>query len=217
MTGTIGVTSGALVVDKSLTITGPGANLLAVRVDAQQFIRAFQIMTGPTVVIEGLTISGSYLFQTGGGISNATTLTLANCVISGTHRFSGVYNEGMLTVLNSTINNNSADLESGAGGGINNVYGTLTIANSTVDYNSASGGGGISSYEGILTITGSTIAGNFVFGGGGVSASGTMEITDSTISSNTAGGGDDHIPGSGGAIFAGAGTISNSTITGNTA
>jgi hypothetical protein len=216
VTGTIELTSGALAVDKSLTISGPGANLLTVSAGGQQFISAFQIMAGHTVVIEGLTISGGGGFHMG-GISNAATLTLANCVISESHGASGISNAGMLTILNSTINNNHADEETGQGGGINNVYGTVTINNSSVNYNSASGGGGISS-DGTVTITDSTIVGNFALGGGGISARGTTQITNSTISGNTAGGGDDHIPGSGGGIFAGGTlTINNSTISWNTA
>jgi len=195
VTGTIALTNGGLVVDKSFTISGPGPTQLTVSgyVTLNAGFRVFYVTPNHTVTIEGLTISRGR-----GGISNdQATLTVNNCAV--------IYNSA----------NRGDD-----GGGINNRSGTLTIINSTVRGNSADGGGGgINSYDGALMITGSTIADNFaLFGGGGVSSgSGTIEITDSTISGNTAGGGDDYIPGSGGGIFAGAGTISNSTITGNTA
>ena len=74
----------------------------------------------------------------------------------------GIYNWGTLTVANSTIDNNySSDF----GGGIGN-WGTLTVTNSTIDNNSAgSYGGGIGDF-GTLSVTNSTIAYNSGVGGG---------------------------------------------------
>jgi len=50
----ITLTSGQLVVDKSVTISGPGANLLAVDGNANGHV--FSINSGETVIISGLTI-----------------------------------------------------------------------------------------------------------------------------------------------------------------
>jgi hypothetical protein len=194
VTGTIALTSGELVVDKSVTISGPGPTLLAVwgYVTLNAGFRVFHVTPNHTMTIGGLTIS-----EGSGGIYNDQgTLTVNNCAV--------IYNYA----------------NGGDGGGVNNASGTLIIINSTVRGNSADGGGGgISSYDGTLTITGSTIADNFaLFAGGGISASGTIEISDSTISGNAAGGGDNHIPGQGGGIFTGGTlTINNSTISWNTA
>src|SRR5213083_1045373 len=55
VTGTIGLTSGELLVDKSITISGPGAPTLAVNGNAES--RVFHIGTGTTVTIAGLTIT----------------------------------------------------------------------------------------------------------------------------------------------------------------
>ena len=133
----------------------------------------------------------------------------------------GIYNHlwGTLTLTNSTITGNTADV----GGGIYNQSGTLTLTNSTISGNKAhtddiytvGSGGGIYN-GGTLTITNSTISGNTADGGGGISNWGTLTLTNSTISGNTASGNtvNDH----GGGIFSdGTLTITNSTISGNTA
>jgi hypothetical protein len=55
---TITLTSGQLVVDKSITISGPGADLLTVKRDsAAPNFRIFIVNSGKTVTISGLTIS----------------------------------------------------------------------------------------------------------------------------------------------------------------
>ena len=76
---TIMLTSGELAIDKNITISGPGPNLLTVSVSG--VFRIFHVMPGRTVMIGGLTISGGV--GTGGGVLNEqATLTLANCTVS---------------------------------------------------------------------------------------------------------------------------------------
>src|SRR5438034_6515683 len=55
VTGTIGLTSGELLVDKSITISGPGANTLTVRRDSATHFRVFHVNAGHTVTIADLT------------------------------------------------------------------------------------------------------------------------------------------------------------------
>jgi hypothetical protein len=109
-----------------------------------------------------------------------------------------------------------------------NFGGTLTITNSTIAGNSASGalnpssGGGVANFGGTLTITNSTIAGNSASGfyggsGGGVANgyNGTLAVTNSTISGNTAnsfGGGVIN-----GLYGSGTLTLARTLISGNTA
>ena len=181
VTGTIGLTSGELLVDKSLTISGPGADNLSVNGNAKS--RVFHIGPSETVTISGLTITngnahGEFFPDVrGGGLYNhQATLTLTNCSVANNVAFGGggVYNNdgGSLTIVNSTISGNSAaGGDNPYGGGI--AGGALTIINSTVSGNSAVGdfpftfgdGGGIS---GGGTITNSTIADNYagIIGGG---------------------------------------------------
>src|SRR5436309_13679865 len=71
VTGTIGLTSGELVINRNITISGPGADLLAVSRAAKASFRIFHVMLGHTVTIEGLRISnGSVLNGFGGAILN---------------------------------------------------------------------------------------------------------------------------------------------------
>jgi hypothetical protein len=87
VTGTITLTSGELLVNDSITISGPGANTLAVNGNAAS--RVFHIAAGRTVTISGLTITngnptGNFPDDSGGGIYNGgATLTVSNCTLSG--------------------------------------------------------------------------------------------------------------------------------------
>ena len=76
VTDTIGLTSGELLVNSSITISGPGANNLAVNGNAKS--RVFHVASGKTVTISGLTITnGNSGSDAGGGIYNDhATLTL---------------------------------------------------------------------------------------------------------------------------------------------
>ncbi len=225
VTGTVGLTSAGLAINNSITISGPGPDVLAVSGVSRQFT-VFHVMPKHTVTIEGLTISDGR----GGVWNDHATLTVNNCTVTSNlgGRGAGILNDAYyqqsaaLTIVNSTISNNCACYAGEAFGGGIYSDGTLTIVNTTVSGNGAvtpspeeGYGGGIYGAGGTLTVTGSTITGNFAsLWGGGIDGGGT--ITNSTISGNTAGGGNDHRPGSGGGIFGG-GTIRNSTISGNTA
>jgi len=187
VTGTITLTSGELLVNDSITISGPGASTLAVNGNAAN--RVFHIASGKTVTISGLTItngqtSGSFPNDSGGGIYNdAATLTLSNCTVSANSATfgGGIYNFGegpgsaSLTVSNCTVSANSG--ANGAGiynDGESDGSATLAISNSTLSGNSAtSAGGGIyndGTFAGnaALTINNSTLNGNSAlsFGGG---------------------------------------------------
>jgi hypothetical protein len=85
---TITLTSGQLVMDRSVTISGPGVNNLTV--DGNQASRVFYTNSGKTVTISGLTIthgdvSGvSFPANAGGGIFNGhATLIITNSTLSG--------------------------------------------------------------------------------------------------------------------------------------
>src|SRR5262245_6495853 len=113
VSGKILLTSSTLTVTNSVTILGPGANLLAV--DGNNSNLVFYI-SGVTVTISGLTITNGWVPQLGpaGGIVNGGgNLTVSNCVISGNSGFfgGGIFNQGTyspayLNVYNSTIATN---------------------------------------------------------------------------------------------------------------
>jgi hypothetical protein len=139
VTGAIQLTSGELVIDNSITISGPGADSLAV---FSNTFRIFHVMPGPTVTIAGLTIRGGFVqFDFGGGILNDhATLTLTNCAVDVNEAFGGggIYNDGAggsatLTIVDSTVTGNRAtggNVGFGGGGIYND--GSLTIINSTI-------------------------------------------------------------------------------------
>jgi hypothetical protein len=78
---TITLTSGQLVITKSLDIEGLGAHQLAVSGNHQSWV--FDISGGVTVTIAGLTITDGRAPRQGGGIENVgSTLTIANDVFS---------------------------------------------------------------------------------------------------------------------------------------
>jgi hypothetical protein len=242
ITGTIGLTSGELLVDKSVTISGSGTASLTV--DGNENSRVFHVSPGKTVSISGLTITnGDAGPDHGGGILNDhAILTMDSCTVQNSFAVQsnsggGVYSDGSggsatLTILNSAITSNHAY---SAGGGIyndasNGGSATLTITNCSVSDNSAafisdfglSGGegGGIYSDGGTVMITNSSVSGNSAglidpspaSYGGGISNYGTLTITNSTINSNQCGL-------AGGGIYSPNGTltITSSTVSNNAA
>jgi hypothetical protein len=198
ISGVITLTSGELLVDKSVTINAAGIDVLAV--DGNATSRMFQIGTGKTVTISGLTIRNGHDDTTGGGIDNESgaTLTITNSTLSGNTAGSvgnpsveggGIFNSGTLTIVNSTVSGNTAGGISGGGGGMFNG-GTLTIVNSTVSDNTAIKGAGVDNGGAAttVTITNSTFSGNAasVYGGACFNI-GILQIADSTVSDNSAG------------------------------
>ena len=159
VTGTIGLTNGELLVDKSITISGPGADTLAVDGNAKS--RVFHIGAGETVTISSLTITNGHstgLSPDVAGIYNDhATLTVDTCAFTGNtvdvsgDFFAGgaIFNDGLggsatLTISSSTLNNNSSH----DGGGICNAGQndgssiTVAVSNSTLSGNLAERDGG---------------------------------------------------------------------------
>jgi hypothetical protein len=182
--GTITLTTGELLINKGLTIDGPGREVIAV--SGGNTFRVFEIAASFTVSILGLTIADGWATGSGGGgILNAGTLTFADSTLSGnaaTGTFGGgILNYGALAVTDSTLSTNFAS----TGGGIANLYGMLTVTGCTLSANSASTGGGIDNF-GTLTVTDSTLSDNAAWEGGGIDNYGDLTVTDSTLSDNAA-------------------------------
>jgi hypothetical protein len=116
----------------------------------------------------------------GGGISNTdifSSMTLTNCTLSGNSTTAdllgdpgsggGLFNSGIVTLINCTVSSNSAEL--GSGGGICNQsvsafgHGTATLSNCTFSGNSAGEGGGI--FNNSLMTLNNTIVANSPSGG----------------------------------------------------
>ena len=191
----------ALCLAGNITLIGAGADRTII--DANQppgetFALAPIMFVGNNapVEIQGVTMKrGNFtagsLFGQGGGINNAGTLTLADCVVSDntSGNGGGIFNSGTLSMLRTTVTRNVAD----EGGGIINASTTVTISDSVISNNTAlRNAGGIENFFGIVIITGSTISGNLCGGGGGGIANfggnfqGVLRVTNTTISGNQA-------------------------------
>src|SRR5213078_2031480 len=81
---TITLTSGELLIDKDLIISGPGASNLVIQrstaIGTPDF-RIFDVLSG-NVIISGLTVSNGR-DDVGGGIYNLADLSLNDCAITG--------------------------------------------------------------------------------------------------------------------------------------
>jgi CSLREA domain-containing protein len=202
VSGTITLTRGQLGLTDSALTTINGANTITI--SGNNAGRIFQIGSGATVELNGLTLTGG----------NATVYAVKDG--------GDIFSQGaILTVNNSTFSGSSARY----GGAIVNYDGILTVNNSTFSGNSATAGGGAidsSSLIGAasLIVTNSTFSGNSTAGDGGainndsLNGDGTasLRVNNSTISGNSAS--DD-----GGGIknLLGAFTINNSLVAGNSA
>ncbi|HVQ36190.1 MAG TPA: CSLREA domain-containing protein, partial [Pyrinomonadaceae bacterium] len=150
-------------------INGPGANLVTVmRSEAPgtpQF-SIFTVLQNANVAINGLTLTNASSPQNGGAIRN----------------------EGVLTLIGLIIANNETTV-GGASAVFNGGTGTLTMANSSVWENIASGFAAIYNQNGTASIINSTFAGNRNLSSGpGTAIFGESEaitnITSCTISEN---------------------------------
>jgi hypothetical protein len=150
VTSPITLTSGELVVNKSLTFQGPTSPLT---ISGNSSSRVFNVtVSSPgTVTITNLTISngnsglssaGGGIFNGGSAILNVVNSTLRNNSGIGSSAGGAIANTGTLTIINSTLSNNSART---GGAIINEGAGTLDIVNSTIVENNAQIGSGIRS------------------------------------------------------------------------
>ena len=214
----ITLTSGALTITNSLTITGPGPQLLAINGNASDRVLNIQnpVLSTITVRISGLSITNGVTTGGGGGIGTNTDwnkplrLTVSNCVIRFNRNTSSSYSGGggisinygtTVVITDSEISNNNDSSGFGGGGVWFRGYNTSSniLERVSVIGNSTSGSGG-----GLLTRAGYPIfIWNCTFSGN--------SSTSSYWQGSTVGGG---------AIFtqgSGITHIYNSTLTSNTA
>src|SRR6516225_10643417 len=118
VTGTITLTTGELLVNKGISINGPGSDHLTVDGNHASGVFQVQLDGGGAATIAGLTITNGNANWGGGIFSESSMLTVNNCNISGNSapgtfgQGGGIFNDvafsnGMLEILNSTISGNS--------------------------------------------------------------------------------------------------------------
>lgn len=172
-------------ITSDITVVGPGAVIertpatCAINGDANDTeFRIFHVASTGVLTLSGLTVrngcaDGTIFDERSGG---------------------GVYNEGVVTLLGTTLTANFAT----SGGGIANFNGTVNVVqSSTLSSNRAEDDGGAIANFGVpatVNVTNSTLSGNQAkfFGGGIENFNGRVYITGSTVhmnSSNVEGGG----------------------------
>jgi predicted outer membrane repeat protein len=244
---TITLNSGELLINKNVTIDGPGAGNLTI--SGNNASRVFEVAkTLRNVTLSGLTISdgggvvqgGAILVNTGasvainnsilshntapqgGAINNGGTLSLNTCTLSSDSAAYGgaIFNgTSTLTITGCPLSGNSATYY---GGAIYNSSGTVTISGSTLSGNSASTGGAIYVTNGTVTVAGGSNLYNnsatYGYGGGIYDYRGAVTIDASSVGGNSATTQGGGIYIAGGSNGYGTVTVKNSSsITGNTA
>jgi hypothetical protein len=125
----INLTSGALVINKNLTITGPAINHLVAQRSVAAPFPILDITAGVVAEISGLTISngGAGGDNSQGGIYSEGYVVVTNCVLSN-NVTAGVYITGALTISNSTICHNGVGIINSGDTGITNCARLLIIS-----------------------------------------------------------------------------------------
>jgi CSLREA domain-containing protein len=133
-------------ITSSLTLIDTGADRLTLRRDTGGDYGVLAVNPGVTVFMSGLTIAnGKNGF--GGRIANFGDLTLFQCAVrdnTATSNAGGIQNNGILTVIASTISGNTANF---AGGLMNYQPGVASVINSTISGNTAN-----ASYGGVQNV-----------------------------------------------------------------
>lgn len=194
----IELTSGQLELSNTATpieIDGPGEQALTI--DAGGTSGVFQIDGGVTASISGATVTGGNVgnWGRGGDVLNEGTLTLTDVTLSGGTARSGggLYNFGTATLVDCTVSGNSAIVFGGffgtylwGGGGLYNGFGaSMTVAGGSITGNA--GYFSAISNDGTMSVTGTTISNNTA---SGVKATvyndyGSLKMEDCTISGNS--------------------------------
>lgn len=226
------------IIAKTLTITGAGSNTTRIAMAVANTVpnsrdRVLDILSGSSLTISGVTISGGTTPAFGGGIRNQGTLVATGIVVRGNNAVTvdnntvngsnggGIANLGQAsaTIRDSEVGGNTANR---SGGGLSNAAGsTMLLEQVTVDNNvtTKEDGGGVEN-QGTLTVINSTFSANISNrNGGGIYNNGTATVVNSTLTRNVANA-DNRIGGNGGGAFndsptVGALTFRNSIIAGN--
>ena len=207
VTGTIILNSGRLLINKDLTINGPGRDNLTI--DGNDNGQVFYVFASYHVNISGLTITnGINMYGYGGGMYNSGYLTMTDVSFYRNNSInpqsgSGLYNEGVATLANVTFSENYNDglynkvistltdviFSENASHGINN-YGNVSLTNVSFINNSGVSGAGLYNHtSSISTLTNVTFNGNSAssYGGGMYNDDHlTSTLTNLTFTGNSA-------------------------------
>lgn len=220
------ILANTMVVDSGLNVVVDGGGLITV--SGEELRQLFIVNAGASLTLNNITLSNGNWPGRGGAVAVYGEVTLNNSTVrnsqsscqvcDGTDGIGGaiaVENSGSLTVTNSQILNNQA---TGAGGALGLFGGATTVTNSTIDGNRSGGlGGGVWTNEGAtLTLTDSRVSNNEAAVGNAGSGGGLVTRGDTTIVRSTLSA---NLADDGGALIVRGGSlrVENSTISGNRA
>jgi len=179
-------------IEKALTLRGPSPDGVTIRrgfVTSHDF-RLLEVTEDAPLVLENITLTGGETKTEGGALwswGDVTLIssTLSNNTVSGTDGFGGggLFAAGSITLNNSTVSGNA----SGDDVGGLCAEGNLVLNNSTVSGNSADDDVGGIYGGGSVTLLSSTISGNAAADNvGGIQAMGSVTMSHTILSGNTA-------------------------------
>ncbi|MCI0604214.1 hypothetical protein L0156_14545 [bacterium] len=188
----------------------------------ERVIHIFGAVEG-IVELQNLTITGGFQNDGAGVRVESGNVLISNCNIlendASSHSGGGIYNNGALTIRNSTIRDNIA-LHDGAGI-YNSANGTLSLFNSKVKNNESDRSGGGLYNLGTVSAVRSTFLDNTATSeGGGIDNWGIAELLNCTVNRNTANANAGYPLGGGGIFNYGSGaqlTIRGGSISNNVA
>lgn len=186
---TINLSSALPTISQSISIAGPGSDLLTLRRNTGGNYRLLNLASGVEVSLSGITLTnGRSGSNPGGAILNAGTLLLEDVALidnRSTSTGGAIHNSGTLDIRSSSLRDNVSDSD---GGAIYNT-GTLTISDSTIADNLGLFGGGVHTTS-LATLNRTTVDDNDSQSDGGgvyVSASGQLTLNNSNLVFNLSG------------------------------
>lgn len=194
------LSSGALLIDKDLTVTGPGRPVIDtaiyLEISASDSSRVLEIQPDITVTLSDLVVRNGYTETDGGGmwIGEGANVILERVALEDNHALDNggaIYNSAgaNLLIQSGLIADNKAlgDL-SPNGGGLYNAAGSVRIEGGTVTGNESVRGGGIwNTSNGRVQLFGVLVQNNEASAeGGGIYNNHKMIIHSSTIAENEA-------------------------------
>ena len=217
--GTITLNGSSLHIANNLTITGQGPGNLSV--SGNNASRVFDVAPSATASISGIIIRDGRSAY-GGGMLNAGTLVLSNCVITANGSTigpsgsgGGIFNAGALALIACTVRDNSAGNGSDGGPGAGGTLGARDGGNGSPGGSGGNGGGVYNG--GVLALTACTVNNNRAGNGGdgGRGGNGSIGIFNG---GNGGAGGFGGQGGAGGGVYNGPGAtlaLTNCTVYGN--
>jgi hypothetical protein len=205
---------GLPVITEPIALVSGGGTVIGRSAAASTAFRVFEVASGGTLSLTGITVRNGSIAGLGGGILNAGTVHLTGVVISGNraNNGGGLSNSSGATadIYNASFQGNTST--SVGGGGIIN-FGTLTVNGGVISGNTApiNGGGLNTQPDGISHIVQTKFVHNVTGSlGGALSNLGTLSLNGTVVEMNTGS--------SGGGIATGNTnvTLQNSYISNNT-